>query len=204
MCVSPLDVDNIISAEIPDKLYEPAAHKAVLEFMVHGLCGAIRPAAPCMKGVCCTKHYPKKFQDCTIIPKDGFTTYRRRNQDNAVKVDSKSDFTVDNRHIIPHNKGLLVKYQCHINVEVCNKTRSIKYLFKYVNKGPDRAKSTLEEGRTSQLRQSQVLTTRIDEIQTYLDCRYVSAQEACWRIFAFEIHYRHSVVERLAIHLPKQ
>lgn len=42
-CISPTDVDAIISAEIPDISDDPATHKAALEFMVHGPCGASRP-----------------------------------------------------------------------------------------------------------------------------------------------------------------
>jgi hypothetical protein len=34
---------------------------------------------------------------------------------------------------------LLTKYDAHINVEVCNNIRAVKYLFKYVYKGHDRA-----------------------------------------------------------------
>uniref|UniRef100_A0A803PIG5 ATP-dependent DNA helicase n=1 Tax=Cannabis sativa TaxID=3483 RepID=A0A803PIG5_CANSA len=45
-------------------------------------------------------------------------------------------------------------------------------------------------------------TEGIDEIKTYLDCIYISATEACWRIFQFDIHYRKPSVERLPFHLP--
>jgi len=45
---------------------------------------------------------------------------------------------VDNRWVVPYNPWLLLKYDCHINVEVCSNIKNIKYLYKYVYKGPDR------------------------------------------------------------------
>ncbi|XP_077219790.1 uncharacterized protein LOC143853983 [Tasmannia lanceolata] len=56
-----------------------------------------------------------------------------------------------------------------------------------------RSKSNTNEGRQ-----------KIDEIKSYLDCRYVSACEACWRTYQFDIHYRTPVVERLTFHLPDE
>nr|GEX81184.1 uncharacterized protein [Tanacetum cinerariifolium] len=44
----------------------------------------------------------------------------------------------------------------------------------------------------------------VDEIKDYYDCRYLSACEACWRIFGNEVHYRFPAVERLPFHLPGQ
>jgi len=43
-----------------------------------------------------------------------------------------------------------------------------------------------------------------NEIEEYLDCRYLSACEACWRIFQFEIQYRSPSVIALQVHLPGQ
>jgi hypothetical protein len=37
----------------------------------------------------------------------------------------------------------------------------------------------------------------VNEIQKYLNCRYVSASEAMWRIFKFDMHERFPDVERL-------
>ncbi len=43
-----------------------------------------------------------------------------------------------------------------------------------------------------------------DEVQNYFDRRYVSANEACHRLFAFDLHNMHPNVYRLAIHLPNE
>ncbi len=92
---------------------------------------------------------------------------------------------------------LLTKYNAHINVEVYNNIRAIKYLFKYVYKGHDRA--TIEISRQSG--QSDNATERnvveVDEIKKYLDCHYVSALEATWCILKFDMHERFLVIERL-------
>jgi len=45
---------------------------------------------------------------------------------------------------------------------------------------------------------------KTDEIKKYFDCRYVSASEAAWRIFKFDMHERLTTVERLQYHLPNQ
>ncbi|GKA70182.1 putative PIF1 DNA helicase/replication protein A1-like protein [Tanacetum coccineum] len=41
----------------------------------------------------------------------------------------------------------------------------------------------------------------VDEIKEYYDCRYLSACEAAWRIYRFDIHYRFPPVKRLSFHL---
>jgi hypothetical protein len=50
-----------------------------------------------------------------------------------------SGFVFDNRWVVPYNPYLTMRYQCHINVEVCNSITVVKYLYKYVYKGHDRA-----------------------------------------------------------------
>lgn len=131
------EVDNHISAELPDPHIDPLGFSLVQEFMVHGPCGPANPNSPCMKDGICSKRYPKPFRPHTSFDQDGYPLYRRR--DNGITV-WKNNIQLDNRWVVPHNLSVLKKYQAHINVESCNKTYLIKYLFKYVNKGPDRTR----------------------------------------------------------------
>lgn len=77
-----------------------------------------------------------------MVDEDGYHTYCRR--DNKVYA-VKGKLTFDNRYVVPHNRYLLLKYQAHINVEWCNRSKAIKYLFKYLNKGTDMATIVIQE-----------------------------------------------------------
>ncbi|XP_024963780.1 uncharacterized protein LOC112504042 [Cynara cardunculus var. scolymus] len=181
-------IDNIITAEIPDPHVDLDAYNAVKNFMMHGPCGSSKPKCPCMVQGRCSKLYPKKFVDKTIIDAEGFPIYRRRKTNITI---CKKDIFLDNRSVVPYNRNLLVKFDAHINVELYNFSRAIKYLFKYLHKGSVRAIATIESSDKGEGN---------DEIKIYLDCRYISAAEACWMIFQFDIHYRHPSVERLPFH----
>jgi len=74
----------------------------------------------------------------------------------------------------------------------------VKYLFKYINKGHDRESIVIERKASNDL----TYVREVDEVKTYLDCRYISASEAGWRIFEFDIQYRTPAVERLMFYMP--
>ncbi|CAN1294066.1 hypothetical protein LINPERPRIM_LOCUS22310 [Linum perenne] len=93
----------------------------------------------------------------------------------------EADWHANIMYVVPYNRYLLLRFDAHINVEFCNKSRAIKYLFKYINKPPDR-----------------------DEIKAFMDCRYLTAGEACWRIFKFDLYTNTPAVMRLSYHLPGQ
>ncbi|CAH1430090.1 unnamed protein product [Lactuca virosa] len=129
-------IDPIISAEIPNIDEDPELFSLVNEFMIHGPCGAENINCPCMIDKKCSKNFAKQFCNHSSVDQNGFPLYRRRNDGHFVE---KSDVKLDNRNVVPYNKYLLKRYQAHINVEWCNQGSSIKYLFKYINKGPGRA-----------------------------------------------------------------
>ena len=197
--LNPERIDDFISAEIPDKDLDPDLYILVTEHMMHGPCGADNPSCPCtIKGVC-TNFFPKKYSNRTSCDSDGYPVYRRREDGNFVE---KSRVRLDNRFVVPYNSYLLKKYQAHINVEWCNQAGSIKYLFKYINKGPDRATTSVQVGDHDNEAPSN--DEIVDEIKEYYDCRYLSACESAWRILRYEVHYRTPAVEMLPFHLPDQ
>ncbi|KAK9049910.1 hypothetical protein SSX86_031120 [Deinandra increscens subsp. villosa] len=193
---TPDHIDRVISAEIPDKNQDPELYSLVRDFMIHGPCGHHNMKSPCMSNKTCTKNFPKKFRERTSTDQDGFPLYRRRRDGPTIM---KSGEEIDTRYVVPYNKFLLKKYQAHINVEWCNRGNAIKYLFKYINKGPDRTQMKLDNPEKG----SEQLKGR-DEIKDYYNCRYISACEATWRIYANKVHYRYPTVSRLPFHLPGQ
>ncbi|GKD91311.1 DNA helicase PIF1, ATP-dependent [Tanacetum coccineum] len=181
-------IDKYISAEIPNKNEDPDLYQIITDHMMHGPCGADNPSCPCTVDFKCTKKFPKQFNETTVIDDKGYAIYKRRNDGNTI---TKSETDLHNGYVVPYNAGLLRRYQSHINVEWCNQIGSIKYLFKYINKGPDRV-TTAVDGE------------EVDEIKDFYDCRYLSACEAAWRIYGFDIHYRTPPVERLPFHLQDE
>ncbi|XP_058726418.1 uncharacterized protein LOC131597759 [Vicia villosa] len=193
-CPTPEDINNIISAEIPSEEDDMQLYHLVKTHMIHGPCGYANTSSPCMKNNQCSKFFPKKFQARTVVDHEGYPLYMRRDTGNTV---TKKDVDLDNRFVVPYNPYLLKKFQAHINIEWCNQGTSVKYLFKYINKGYDRITATLVDTTND----GSSLNGELDEIKQYLDCRYVSPSEACWRIFSFPIHGRSPAVERLYFHL---
>jgi len=76
-------IDQAVSAEIPNKVTDPELWEPVTTCMLHGPCGVGNRNAPCMvdgRGLDgrCSKHYPKGFLDETILEEDSHPHYRRR------------------------------------------------------------------------------------------------------------------------------
>src|SRR5688572_18262244 len=185
-------INRSVCAEIPDLHLEPKLYEIVMKSMIHGPCGLLNPKSPCMENNICTKNFPKQFQHETIFNVNGYPLYRRRPGLEA----PVGQFTVDNRYVVPYNKFLTMRYNCHINVESCQSVKSIKYIFKYIYKGYDCASVVFQDGNETNFIH--------DEIRQYLDARYVSAPEAMWRLLENSMHDRSHATIRLAIHLPNE
>ena len=181
------EVDARVCAELPDPENPEAADllEVISKSQLHGPCGPRHPSSPCMQDGQCSKGYPKEFRETTSMPEAMYPLYRRRDTGHSIE---KSGHVMDNRDVVPYNPGLSKKYAAHINIEVVTSIKAVKYLYKYVHEGHDRA--TLEVG--------------VDEIQDHIDARYVGPAEAAWRLLEFPLSGRSHHVERLAVHLPGQ
>jgi hypothetical protein len=105
---------------------------------------------------------------------------------------------LDNRWVVPYNPYLIRTFNCHINVEACSSIKSVKYLFKYIYKGHDRASVAVRENG------KKYANGNVDEITDYKEARWVGPSEAMWRIYGFDLHQCQPPVLALQCHLPGQ
>ena len=107
------DIDNAISAQLPpdpsllpigseERAQAERLERIVLQNMVHGSCGKMNPSTPCMVDGKCSKGYPKKFCDKTIVhPDNTYPEYQRlepsKGGRSIIINNSKGCFDIDNR-----------------------------------------------------------------------------------------------------------
>ena len=96
---NPEEIDNIISAEIPNKNEHPNLYEIVTNHMMQGPCRLSNTRAPCMVNGKCIRFFPKKFHQATIIDQDGFPVVRRRNNGHTMQ---KHGIELDNRFVVPY------------------------------------------------------------------------------------------------------
>lgn len=177
-------IDSCIHAYWPDPETEPLLFETVKKYMVHGPCGAANPNAPCMVNGKCSKNFPKDFQLFTTMDGNGYPLYFRPDDG---RVHMVHGVPIDNRWIVPHSPFFCALFDCHINVECAASLASFKYVFKYIQKGPDRASLELCER---------------NEVKRFKLGHYVSSPDAAWRLFHFDLHEQIPNVVRLQVHLP--
>ncbi|XP_074364504.1 uncharacterized protein LOC141705466 [Apium graveolens] len=192
------DIDKLISADIQDEKDDPIGFHVVRKHMIHGPCGKDFTYSPCMVKGNCGRHFPKRYNANTFFDDCRFPVYRRRRTGRCVV---KKGIKLENQFVVPYNRDLLIRFKCHINLEVCNSSRSLKYLFKYCLKGYDTTTMILR--RKQQVSGASTYTLKpkfVDEIKNFLDGRYICALEAAWLLLGFNIHHRFPTVERLPVH----
>ena len=189
-------LNALICAEIPDPVTNPRLYNIVKRSMIHGPCGVYDQTSACLKDGKCTKHYPKPFCETSILNPNGYSTYRRRDDGRFIQL--RNGFRITNQWVVPYNPYLSLKYNCHINIEICSSLDAIKYLYKYMYKGTDSA--NIVQCRENDGTVNNVLEH--NEIKYFMDKRWVSSMEATWRILQLPMHSLSHHVYRLGVHLP--
>jgi hypothetical protein len=216
---TPDEIDKLVSAELPNRRTESVLFSTVTTCLIHRCnhnCRSVNDINinnidsnyPCLKG------YPKSFHSNTIQGNDGYPVYRRLSPDHGGSFylpdnnSNRDPIAIDNSRVVPHNPYLTLKYNAHINVEICNSVNAIKYLHKYMHKGNDRAMVRIEQSNlNSNSNNSAQINNRIDEydeIQCYIDARCLTPPECMWRLYSFPLHGSSHNIVRLAIHLPQE
>ena len=162
-------IDSCIWARWPDPETQPLLFETVKRCMVHGPCGATNPNSPCMENGKCTKGYPKPFAEFTTMDEHGFPIYLRPNDGCSYSI---GGIYVNNQWIVPFCPFLSAAFDCHINVKCAASLGSFKYLFKYIQKGPDLTFLEINDR---------------DEIKRYTEGHYISPLEAGHRVYQFDV-----------------
>ncbi|XP_024886657.1 uncharacterized protein LOC112464095 [Temnothorax curvispinosus] len=188
-------VDKMVWAEIPDEERYPELNAMVLRHMIHEPCSDRSRRYPCIgEDGKCTRGYPKEFREETKANENGYPMYQRRNIGKKYRVRGKE---IDNRWVVSYSPYLLMKYDRHMNLEICSSVKNVKYLHKYIHKGFDCAAIEVQTRDGTRL-------IKIDEVKSFMDARYVSTPEAMWRLNGYEMFMKSHTVIRLAVHLPNR
>ncbi|GBM10860.1 hypothetical protein AVEN_42119-1 [Araneus ventricosus] len=149
-----------------------------------------------MKDGRCSKKYPRQLPKETQTGDDGYLKYRRRSPEDGGCIAQicfrGKEIEIDNKWVVPYSPLLSKMFHAHINVEYCKSAKSIKYICKYIHKGRDMAVFGLKKANEH------------DEVSNYQLGRYISSNEAVWRVLSFPIHERYPTVVHLTVHLEKR
>ena len=145
------DLDYInanICAEIPLLEDNPTRvlTAVVQKFMLYRPCGEHNSTAPCIviqpSGcfLVCLKKFSKQYCPATVVYKDSYLEYQRRNTSCTLNVKCCScTVRLNNCQVVLYNPQFLCKYSAYINVKVCSTIHAIKYIYKYIYKGTNQA-----------------------------------------------------------------
>lgn len=192
---TPEDYDRIVSAEIPDKKKNPILYELVRKYMVHGPCNAKSPCCQNDKKEC-EKKFPKNYQTHTTVSENGAVTYRRKSPQEGGHTLMKQmkgenlPIKIGNQFIVPYNPYLLLRYRCHLNVEIVNTVKTTKYIHKYQHKGPDRSHAEIQD--------------KNNEVKNFVQGRYFCSSQAAHHLLGFPLKRRYPPVLKLMFHLPDE
>ena len=197
------EIDHITCAKIPDEkvtvikddesensheyLESNPLYALVTSMRLHRPCGPMFQNKSFMRDGHCCYGYRENYQPETQLKEDTYPVYCFRAPEGEgntfTKFIRRNEHKFTNDDVIPHNKYVLFKYKCHINVEYVNLVHVIKYLFKYILKGNDTA--TIKIGvsiddKTGDDTSNDNIEMVKNEVEEFQNKRYFSDAEAMW------------------------
>jgi hypothetical protein len=107
-----------------------------------------------------------------------YLVYRRTDDGQVAEVRNSK---LDNMWVVSLNPSLLMLYSCHINVEICSSIKAVKYLYKYIYKGPDGSSYLVDKYDNGD-------KVVIDEIKWSRDARCLTPPEVAYRLYGFSLY----------------
>jgi len=173
-------IDHIVRAKLPSSEENHSVRAKILKY---NMCWEDHLSSPnnnCYKNGKCQYGYPKCLQRTTALAECGRVMYRHRKEEDKMVI-SYSPFLTD-------------LMDCHVDIGVTLTVSIFMYVWKYLFQCPDSTQYTIIDPRKDHL----------DEIQDFINAHYVSASEAAWRIFGFDITRKFPTVSSLRVDLPGQ
>ena len=169
-------IDDLVSAEMPDHVQDPRLFDLVQRNNRHPYNHLEVPYSRCNKKGKCCYGFPHPIREHTVVDEFGRVQLRRRQERDA--------------WVISYIPALTRLMDAHVHVDICFTSNAFLYLYKYLFKGVDRSKYTVDEEEPP------------DEFRDYQAARYLSSAEAAYRILAFEITRKIPAVYSFGLHLP--
>ena len=97
--------------------------------------------APAWQTASVQKDYPKVLRETTSFSDDSYPLYRRQAEAAPGAPITKTvrcgvRISVSNAFVVPYNTYILLRYDAHINLEIVCAVTTVRYLYKYLQKGP--------------------------------------------------------------------
>jgi hypothetical protein len=97
---------------------------------------------------------------------------------------------------------LILKYDCHINIEFSTGIQLFQYLLQYFFKPVDQENWTVQSSELATGSGTSQNRKPVDEVRDYERGRYLSSIEAATRLASFHLTTKQPGVKPLPIHLP--
>ena len=125
------EVDRCISAQLPDEETEKELFELVTKHHIHGPNCRTNPHAMCKdpKGLC-RWNYPKAYNPTTRITEEGRVYCARPDNGRSTPVMVRNALVpATNKDVAPYCPRLLLKFRCHVYVDLVQDHMAVKYLY---------------------------------------------------------------------------